>query len=387
MLTSKPETAKLILDDGTQFCGILIGTKKSCIGEIVFNTSMTGYLETLTDPSFFGQVVVQTFPLVGNYGVCEADMQSRKAWPKGFITRQICDKPSNFRSTQTLSEWLEKNEVCAISQIDTRSLTKKIRTGLIKNCAIIADSEANKPEILEKIKKFKIENAVKNTSTKMPITLTKKDFNPPCHNLIYNKKIENNPFKICVLDFGTKINILQNLVLRCNEVLVLPYDTSPEKIENLKPDGLVLSNGPGDPAENKKIIENIKKIQNLKIPTFGICLGHQLLALANGAKTTKLKFGHRGSNHPVLHTKTNKTFITSQNHGFVVDSKSIDPKTARISFINLNDNSCEGLEFLNFPAFSVQFHPEACAGPLDLNFLFDEFFSLIKKTKKLTKVN
>ena len=392
MFTKTLEKAIIILDDGSTLTGLLKGAKKTSLGELVFNTSMTGYLETFTDPSFFGQIVVPTFPLIGNYGVCKNDMESSKAWVKGLIINQICNHPSNFRNELTLTDWLEKNDIIAVSGIDTRTLTKKIRNGQVKNCAIIPEKTLKlqknlKESLLNSLKNENLkttQQAVECTSTKSIKKFTKADFDYTTSNLILNKtKTQKNNFKICILDFGTKINIIKNLVWRCKEAILLPHNTPPEKIKQLKPDGIVLTNGPGNPADNKEIIQNLQQLQSFKIPIFGICLGHQLLALANGARTEKLKFGHRGANQPVIEKKTNRMFITAQNHGYVVKNDTINKQIANISFSNLNDNTCEGLEFNHFPAFSVQFHPESCGGPNDTNFLFDEFFNLIKKTKIL----
>ncbi len=380
MSPSETNLAKLILDDGCEINCLSVGYKHDCVGELVFNTSMTGYIETLTDPSFFGQIVVQTFPLVGNYGVSLGDMQSNRVWLNGFITNQIYD--DSFNKNLNLVSWLNQNKVSTISRIDTRSLTKKIRDGLIKNGAIINSSNFNKNEILTKLKNFKIgKEAIEETSTKTIKKFTSNDFKP-LTELSYNKLQIKKDYRICVIDFGTKTNIVRNLALRCREVFLMPFNSSLEEIQQLKPDGIVLSNGPGDPACNPFIVDKVKILIKLKIPILGICLGHQLLALAVGAKTKKLKFGHRGSNQPVLETKTKRCFITSQNHGYVVDFNSISDTVAKISFININDGTCEGLWFLQFPAISVQFHPEACAGPNDTNFIFDEFFKLIEFYKQ-----
>lgn len=385
----KPTPAKLILSDGSVLNGFSIGAKKNTVGELVFNTSMTGYLETLTDPSFFNQIVVQTFPSIGNYGVCSNDKESEKPWVNGLILNNICNEPANFRNEESLTNWLEKNEVAAIGSINTRLLTKKIRDGKVKNCAIIANSalideiETKKiiTNLLENFQKLN-NSLVEHTSIKTIKKFTELDFDYSNSYLKLNApKIKKTNFKICAIDFGTKMSIIKNLACRCQQVLLVPHNTTPKQIKKINPDGIVLTNGPGDPAANEKIITNIKELQTYKIPTFGICLGHQLLALANGFKTTKLKFGHRGSNQPVFDLTTKKMFITSQNHGYVVDSSTVNTKIAKTRFINLNDNTCEGLIFLNFPIFSVQFHPEACAGPNDTNFLFDEFFNFIEKFK------
>ena len=370
MFTNSKKNAKLILSDGTKFEGKSLGEKGTTIGEIVFTTSMTGYLETLTDPSYYGQIVMQTFPLIGNYGVNFSDAEGEKPKLFGYIVKDCCQNPSNFRCEENLEKWLIENKIIAIKEIDTRKLTKLIRENGVLNGAITTEKIENDEEFLNKIRNFKIKDAIKNSSTKEIKVLTG------------NEEKSN---VICVLDFGVKKNIVNNLKKRAKKVILMPHNTRKKEIEEINPDGIVLSNGPGDPAENFEIIENLKELVTLKIPIFGICLGHQLLALAVGAKTKKLKYGHRGANQPVLDVSLNKILITSQNHGFSVLNSSVNEKIAKISHVNLNDGSCEGLKYLNTPAFTVQFHPEAAAGPLDSNFLFDEFFSLIEKSK--TKAN
>ncbi len=366
MFTNSKKSATLILSDGTKFKGETLGKKGTTIGEIVFTTSMTGYLETLTDPSYYGQIVMQTFPLIGNYGVNFSDAEGEKPKLFGYIVKDCCKTPSNFRSKESLEEWLTKNNIIAIKGIDTRKLTKIIRENGVLNGAITTEEIENEEEFLKKIRNFKIKDAIKNCSTKETKILTGN---------------EEKTNVICLIDFGVKKNIVTNLKKRAKKVVLMPHNTTKKEIEEINPDGIVLSNGPGDPAENIEIIENLKEIVSLKIPIFGVCLGHQLLAIANGAKTEKLKYGHRGANQPVLDVFLNKILITSQNHGFYVLNNSVNEKIAKISHINLNDGSCEGLKYLNIPAFTVQFHPEAAAGPLDSNFLFDEFFNVIEKYK------
>ena len=339
--------AYLILADGTVFEGSAIGAKGRTIGETVFTTGMTGYMETLTDPSYFGQIVTQTFPLIGNYGVESADMESKKSWVKG-----------------DLNSFLKAEGIAGICGIDTRALTKKLRESGVMNGMLISGEEMPplSDDLLQKIRSYKIEDAVKSVQQ--------------------GGKNEKNPqetpasHSVCLLDFGAKANIQRELEKRGCRVTVLPYDTKAEKIEKLAPDGIMLSNGPGDPAENVGVIEEITKLCKSGIPIFGICLGHQMLALARGAKTSKLKYGHRGGNHPVKDVKSGRVYITSQNHGYAVEPDSL-PSFARMSFVNANDATCEGIDYTDIPAFSVQFHPEACGGPKDTNFLFDRFIEMI----------
>ncbi len=374
--------AKLILSDGTEFVGYSLGAKGTVIGEIVFTTGMTGYLETLTDPSYFGQIVIQTFPLVGNYGVNESDAESKKPWLSGYIIRDCCSEPSNFRSEKFLDEWLANKNVVSIQGIDTRQLTKKIRENGVMNGAITTEENIYKEELLSKIQNFKIKDAVKTVSASNKASYSDSDFDH-IEGLPKRFKGDKRKFKICLMDFGAKKNILKSLAERGADLVVVPYDTTAEQIKEINPDGIMLSNGPGDPMENVCVIENLKKIQELKIPIFGICLGHQLLALANGAKTEKLKYGHRGANQPVVDVQIDRTLVTTQNHGYAVIGDSISDEVGFVSHYNANDKTCEGIEYRKIPAFTVQFHPEACAGPQDTDYLFDRFFDLIDKNKNL----
>ncbi len=372
MYFENEKSARLIFSDGTVFEGVSLGAKGTVFGEVVFNTSMTGYVETLTDASYFGQIVVQTFPLIGNYGVSFKDFQSSRPWLNGYIVKSCCNNPSNSNCDLALKEWLIQNNIVAIKGLDTRQITKKIRENGVLNGAITTQDFDSYDEIVNEAKNFKIKNAVQTVSTKKIEILNKE---------------EGEDLTVCVLDFGVKKSIVKNLQKRFKKVILLPYNTKAEEIFKLDVDGIVLSNGPGDPKDNEEIIENLKEIQNLKKPIFGICLGHQLLAIANGAKTEKLKYGHRGANQPVIDLNDNKIYITSQNHGYYVLSSTLKKEVAKVYFSNLNDGSCEGIIYNKIPAFSVQFHPEAAAGPKDANFLFDEFLKLIKKTKKsLTKL-
>ena len=365
-------SAFLILEDGSLFEGQAVGAEGYSIGEVVFTTGMTGYVETLTDPSYFGQIVTQTFPLIGNYGVQPEDFESKKSWVRGYIVREMCDKPSNFRCQGSLDSFLKEQRIVGICGIDTRALTKKLRAfGVMNGMIVSGKCPEITPELLSEIKSYRITDAVKNVSSERQSAL--QDVHKPAEK------------KVFLLDFGAKANIQRELEKRGCHVTVLPYNTKAEEIISLSPDGLMLSNGPGDPAENVNIIEEIRKIcdwnKNLPagkkhIPIFGICLGHQMLALARGAKTSKLKYGHRGGNHPCKDVKSGRVYITSQNHGYAVENASLPPY-AKMSFFNVNDGTVEGLEYTDIPAFSVQFHPEACGGPHDTNFLFDKFISMI----------
>ncbi len=357
--------AWLILADGTVFEGSSIGATGSTIGETVFTTGMTGYLETLTDPSYYGQIVTQTFPLIGNYGDIPLDYESKKSWVRGYIVRELCDQPSNFRCEGDLNNFLKAQNIVGICGIDTRALTKRLRESGVMNGMIISGVEKCPdvtPALLEEIKAYKIEQAVE--------TVTCKDKNVVSTG-------STTGAHVVLWDFGAKANIQRELEKRGCKVTVLPCTATADEILSLKPDGLMLSNGPGDPADNTGIIEEIRKLCDTgTLPIFGICLGHQMLALARGCKTSKLKYGHRGGNHPCKDTETNRVYITSQNHGYAVENTSL-PACAKMSFFNVNDGTVEGITYTDIPAFSVQFHPEACGGPHDTNFLFDRFISLL----------
>ena len=357
----------LMLSDGTVFKGKSFGIKADAIGEVVFTTAMTGYAETLTDPSYFGQIVVQTFPLIGNYGIIENDFESRKSFVSGYVVREWCRSPSNFRCEQDVDTFLCEQNIVGIHEIDTRHLTKIIREHGVMNAIITStDPELNKEELIEKINKFSIKGAVKSVTSESSVEY----------------KSQNSKYKVVLWDFGSKQNIIRELVDRDCDVTVMPSYTTAEQILELKPDGLMLSNGPGDPLENMQIVAELKKVIETKLPTFGICLGHQLLALANGGNTVKLKYGHRGANQPVKDIDKNRVYITSQNHGYAVVADSIDENVGHVSHINVNDNTCEGVRYKILPNFSVQFHPEACGGPLDTAFLFEEFIDLMEINKK-----
>ena len=385
----KMSKAYLILADGTVFKGSSIGATGTTIGETVFTTGMTGYIETLTDPSYFGQIVTQTFPLIGNYGIIPTDFESKKCWVRGYIVRELCDSPSNFRCDDTLDSFLKSQNIVGICGIDTRALTKRLRESGVMNGMIVSGTE--KPvvtnELLEKIRKYKIEQAVETVSCKegevSPCAPASSQAavasSTPSAGVSPATPPASSIPHIVLWDFGAKANIQRELEKRGCTVTVVPCETTAEQILALKPDGLMLSNGPGDPADNTGIIQEIQKLCNYgKLPIFGICLGHQMLALARGCKTSKLKYGHRGGNHPVKDTATGRVYITSQNHGYAVETDTL-PAFATLSFYNVNDNTCEGISYKDIPAFSVQFHPEACGGPHDTNFLFDEFVEMIKR--------
>lgn len=355
--------AWLVLANGMVLEGKSMGCTGTVVGEIVFATGMTGYQETLTDPSYYGQIVIQTFPLVGNYGINSMDGESQRCWLKGYIVREWCEVPSNFRCEETLDVFLKQQQVIGLYDVDTRHLTKIIRETGVMNGAITTDENYVKEALLEQIHVFSVKDAVKSVTCPQP-----EEFPSLEHTR-----------KVVLFDFGYKFNIRRELVKRGCDVIVVPAYTTAEEIKQLNPDGIMLSNGPGDPSENVEIVENLKEIMKLNIPIFGICLGHQLMALANGAKTEKLKYGHRGANQPVIDLDLDRTFVTSQNHGYAVISDSLPKEVGYVSHKNANDSSCEGVRYTHIPAFTVQFHPEACGGPQDTAYLFDEFIALMDK--------
>lgn len=354
--------AFLILEDGTVFSGKSIGSTRDMISEIVFNTSMTGYLEVLTDPSYAGQAVVMTYPLIGNYGITP-DMESKKAWPDGYIVRELSRMPSNFRCENTIQEFLEEQDVPGIAGIDTRALTKILREKGTMNGMITTNENYNLEEILPKLKAYNVGDVVSEVTCD--------------HSYV----IPGKGPKVALMDFGAKNNIAKSLHQRGCEVTVYPADTPADVIIESNPDGIMLSNGPGDPASCETIIKEIKKLYQSDIPIFAICLGHQLMALANGAQTYKLKYGHRGGNHPVKDLSNDRVYISSQNHGYAVDASTMDPAIAREAFVNVNDGTNEGLAYEGKKIFTVQFHPEACPGPQDSGYLFDRFMDMMKGAK------
>ena len=348
--------AFLVLSNERVFEGKRIGAAGDSIGELVFTTGMEGYIETLTDESYAGQIVIQTFPLIGNYGIIEEDFEGKSA-VRGYIVREECETPSNFRCNYPLDEFLKKNNIPGLCGLDTRALTRMLREEGTMN-AMICDTV---PEVLDALKNYAVRGVVAEVSRKEPTVC-------PAQG--------ETRFRVTLLDYGAKNNILRSLTKRGCEVTVVPQNTSAEDILAGDPDGIMLSNGPGDPEENTYCIEQIRKLIGKK-PIFGICLGHQLTALAMGGKTVKLKYGHRGANQPVKEVGGTRTYITSQNHGYAVVSESLG-KEARVTFINANDKSCEGVEYPLLDCFTVQFHPEACGGPKDTDFLFDRFIEKMK---------
>ena len=390
--------AFLILEDGTVFEGTHIGAEKEIISEIVFNTSMAGYLEVLTDPSYAGQAVCMTYPLIGNYGVCREDMESRRAWPDGFILRELSRVPSNFRCDMTIQEFLAENGVPGIAGIDTRALTKILREKGTMNGMITTDEGYRIEEVLPKLKAYVTGKVVDVVTCKEKYTLAgarelsdngpvsgssqfvKEDYEKGIREKKPSmvRSLNGRGLKAALLDLGAKDNIAKSLAARGCDVTVYPAGTKAQEIIDDRPDGIMLSNGPGDPKECTQIIAEIKKLYDTDIPIFAICLGHQLMALAAGADTHKMKYGHRGGNHPVKDLETGRVYISSQNHGYVVDTDKLDPKIAVPAFINVNDGTNEGLSYTGKNIFTVQFHPEACPGPQDSGDLFDRFIRMMK---------
>ena len=357
--------AYLILEDGNVFTGNSIGARGEVISEIVFNTSMTGHLEMLTDPSLAGQAVVMTYPLIGNYGVCYDDMESTRVWADGCIVREISRKPSNFRSEESFETFLKKQGIPGIAGIDTRALTKILREKGTMNGMITTNEHCNLDEMIKQLKDDRRKELVHKVTSK-----EKKKIIP--------KKIEK---KVALLDLGAKKSIVNSLVSKGCEVTVYPAYSKAEEIILEKPDGIMLSNGPGDPKNCSGIIPEIKKLYDSDIPIFAVCLGHQLMALANGFDTYKLKHGHRGANYPVKDLKDNKVYLSSQHHGYAVVEGSVNGKIAEPNFINVNDGTIEGLHYLGKNIFTVQFYPEVGTGSKDSKFLYDEFIHMMEVSK------
>lgn len=360
--------AQLILEDGTVFIGDGFGSHVDTIGEVVFNTGMTGYQEILSDPSYCGQIVMLTYPLIGNYGINRDDFESITPAVKGFIVKEVSDFPSNWRSEFTVDEYFKMKKIPGIAGIDTRKLARIIRQhGTLKGAICSIENDAS--EVLRELRKTRLPiDQVRRVSTKNP-------YPSPGRGK-----------RIVLVDFGMKHGILRELNERGCDVVVVPYHTTADEILKLRPDGVMLSNGPGDPKDVPEGIQMIKDILG-KVPLFGICLGHQLFALACGADTVKMKFGHRGANHPVKELSTGKVSITSQNHGYTVDEKSVKNTKLEVTHIALNDGTVEGLKHLEYPAFTVQYHPEASPGPEDANGLFEQFLAMIEAEKQEVAAN
>ena len=363
--------AYLILANGRILKGKSLGCQGTTVGEVVFATGMVGFEETLTDPSYYGQIITQTYPLIGNYGMNSEDVESGKIWAKGYIVREACKTPSNFRSEETLDAFLKKNGIIGIEGVDTRSLTRTLRESGVMNGAITTEFDPDaepekKAALMPAITAYAVTEAVATVTCAASKTFE------PTTNVIDGREVEN-PLHVALLDLGCKNNIVRCLQKRGCRVTVLPGTATAAELAALNPDGLMLSNGPGDPAENVGIIANIKQMLDTGIPTFGICLGHQLTALAAGAKTCKLKYGHRGANQPVTSPAKQRTFITSQNHGYAVMADTLPETVGKMSYFNANDGTCEGMDYFKWNCFTVQFHPEANGGPKDTEFLFDEF--------------
>lgn len=352
--------AYLILEDGHVFEGEAFGAIKEVISEFVFNTSMTGYVEVLTDPSYAGQSVVMTYPLIGNYGVCLEDQESRKPYVEGFVVNELARLGSNFRKNMDLDEYCKENDIPGIQGVDTRYITKVIRNEGCMNGMITTNHYEDLTEVLAKMKAFKVTGVVEETTCKEAYTIGSGDK------------------KVALYDFGAKNNIARELVKRGCTVTVYPASTPASTIIEGNYDGVMLSNGPGDPEECVDIIKEMQILMKSGLPIFAICLGHQLMALAHGFSTEKLKYGHHGTNHPVKDLTTSRVYISTQNHNYVVKDETIDSEVAKPWFINVNDGTLEGLEYIKENIKTVQFHPEACAGPLDTGYLFDEFIKMME---------
>ena len=406
----------LILEDGTTYHGTAIGAAREVITEIVFNTSMTGYLEVLTDPSYAGQAVVMTYPLIGNYGINRADMESGRAWPDAFLVREIAQIPSSWRSENTIQNFLRQQGIPGIAGLDTRALTKHLRSkGTMNGCITtrICASDTEKEILLERIRSYRVSGAVMRTTAEVAYEVpweeareadreaareADREADRECASDPLSGRAAARIFdkrggfggrvsdavsqkRIALLDVGAKRSIIRMLQRGGCAVTVFPADTPAEKILSGHPDGILISNGPGDPKENTELIRQISILADSGVPIFAICLGHQLMALAMGADTYKLKYGHRGGNHPVKDLATGRVYITSQNHGYAVDPDSMDPAVAEEAFRNVNDGTNEGWRYKGRPILTVQYHPEASPGPNDSGYLFGEFLNMMENTR------
>lgn len=363
--------AYLILEDGTVFNGKSIGSTREVVSEIVFNTSMTGYLEVLTDPSYAGQAVAMTYPLIGNYGICRRDMESKRSSVDGFIVRELSRLSSNFRDEQSVQEFLVEQDIPGIEGIDTRALTRILREKGTMNGMITTNAAFDLENVTRKLKQYSVLGVVDRVTAKEIVSYRPGDFDTDSSIPITKK--------VAILDVGTKFNIVRCLLKRGCEVTVYPARTKAEDILAGNPDGIMITNGPGDPKDCGEVIENLKTLYASDVPIFAICLGHQLMALALGADTGKMKYGHRGANHPVKDLETGRVYISSQNHGYVVKEDTIPEGVAKTAFVNVNDGTVEGLRYVGKNIFTVQFHPEACAGPKDSEILFERFMSMMKE--------
>ena len=353
--------ATLILANGAVFQGESIGACGDRVCEMVFNTSMTGYQEILTDPSYAGQGIVMSYPLIGNYGVNSEDNESGRPWAEAFIVRHLAPRGSNFRCEGTLDSYLKEHDIVGVEGVDTRALTRILRNQGTMNGMITCAEHFNVNDVMEKLRAYRVEGTVEKVSRPVKEVFAPVD--------------SERRFRVALMDYGVKQNMIDCLRRRGCEVTVYPAHTSADEVLSGGFDGVMLSNGPGDPADNTEIIAEIRKLYESDLPIFAVCLGHQLLALATGATTHKMVFGHRGGNHPVKDLEAGRCFITSQNHGYVVDEGSVDPAVAEVSHINVNDGTVEGLKYKRPNCFTVQFHPEASPGPEDTEYLFDRFIA------------
>jgi carbamoyl-phosphate synthase small subunit len=373
--------ATLALEDGTLFTGTSFGAQGSVIGEIVFNTGMTGYQEVLTDASYAGQIVTMTYPLIGNYGVNEADLESEGPQVRGFIVRECSRNPSNWRSTGGVADWLASHGIIGIEGIDTRALTRILREKGTMNGIITTDPAFRFEDWAARIHAYRITHPVETVTVRTAQTFPAHALDASLQPHMDTSHIrEHAPLHVVLMDYGVKTNIVRNLNRRGCDVTVMPATATADEVLALDPDGIMLSNGPGDPKDCVFQIAQLKRLLGSK-PIFGICLGHQLTALAVGGDTSRLKYGHRGGNHPVKDLAKDRTYITSQNHGYAVEAGSLPAGTARVSHINMNDMTVEGVQYLDTPTFTVQFHPEASPGPMDTGYLFDEFIDLMRTGK------
>lgn len=361
------KTAILVLEDGRTFRGKSFGAEGETYGEMVFNTSMTGYQEILTDPSYAGQLVCMTYPLIGNYGTNEEDVESRKPWVEGFVVKEASRIASNWRATETLDSYLKRHKIVGIEQIDTRALVRHIRDkGAMR--AVISTTDLDEKSLLEKVMNSP---EMQNRELASAVTIEKS----------YDYSAQNSAkYHVVAFDFGVKTNSLREFAKFDCQTTIVPQNTTAEEVLAMKPDGIFLSNGPGDPASMQSVVAEIQKLTTSNVPMFGICLGHQILGQVFGGKTYKLKFGHRGGNQPIKNLETGKVEITSHNHGFAVDAKSL-PADVEVTHINLNDQTVAGLKHKKLPVFSVQYHPESAPGPHDSEYLFASFIELMEKGK------